>query len=96
MSLDTNKTYLEWNGTEFPNSEKSDFRAPAGSTIDWGDGTIESFTTESTSVNTHIYKDGVTRHTIVITGLTSIGDYAFNTCDSLTGLKLGNSVTSIR
>ena len=96
MSLDTNKTYLEWNGTEFPNSEKANFRAPAGSTIDWGDGTIESFTTESTSVNTHTYKDGVTRHTIVITGLTSIGDYAFNDCNSLTGLKIGNSVTSIR
>lgn len=96
MSLDTNKTYLEWDGSEFPHSEKADFRAPAGSTIDWGDGTVESFTTESTSVNTHTYTDGKTKHIITITGLTSIGDYAFYNCSSLTGLKIGNSVTSIR
>ena len=96
MSLDTNKTYLEWNGTEFPNAEKADFRAPAGSTIDWGDGTIENFTTESPSVNTHTYTDNKPKHIITITGLTSIGDYAFNYCDGLIGLKLGNIVTSIR
>lgn len=96
MSLDTNKTYLEWEGSEFPNAPKAEFKAPAGSTIDWGDGTIESFTTASTSVNTHTYTDGNPKHTIIITGLTSIDDYAFNTCDNLTGLKIGNIVTSIR
>ena len=96
MSLDTNKTYLEWEGSEFPHAEKANFRAPAGSTIDWGDGTIENFTTESASVNTHTYTDGKTKHIITITGLTSIGDYAFNTCDNLIGLKLGNIVTDIR
>ena len=96
MILDTNKTYLEWNGSEFPHSGKANFRAPAGSTIDWGDGTIENFTTESTSVNTHTYKDGKSKHIIIITGLTSIGDYAFNACDNLIGLKIGNSVTDIR
>lgn len=96
MSLDTNKTYLEWNGTSFPNAEKANFRAPAGTTIDWGDGTIENFSTESPSVNTHAYTDGKTKHIIAITGLTIIDEYWFNTCDGLIGLKLGNIVDTIR
>ena len=57
MSLDPNKTYLQWNGTSFPNSSDAQFKAPAGSSIDWGDGTIETFNTESTTVNTHSYTD---------------------------------------
>lgn len=95
MSLDTNKTYLVWNGTEFPNSTSATFKAPAGSTIDWGDGTVETFDTASTSVNTHTYTDGKTEHTIVISGLTSIGEYAFYGCTSLTSVTIPNSITSI-
>ena len=75
MSLDPNKTYLVWNGTEFPNSTNATFKAPAGSTIDWGDGTVETFDTASTAVNTHTYADGQTGHTIVISGLTSISTH---------------------
>lgn len=95
MSLDPNKTYLVWNGTEFPNSTMADFKAPAGSTIDWGDGTVETFDTASTTVNTHTYTDGKTEHTIAISGLTSIGSYAFSLCAGLTSVTIGNSVTSI-
>ena len=95
MSLDPNKTYLVWNGTEFPNSADATFKAPAGSTIDWGDGTVETFDTASTTVNTHTYTDGKTEHTIAISGLKSIGDYAFDECRSLTSVTIGNSVTSI-
>lgn len=95
MSLDPNKTYLVWNGTEFPNSTSALFKAPAGSTIDWGDGTVETFDTASTSVNTHTYTDGKTEHTIAISGLTSIGASAFLECSGLTSVTIGNSVTSI-
>ena len=95
MSLDPNKTYLVWNGTEFPNSTSATFKAPAGSTIDWGDGTVETFATTSTTVNTHTYTDGKTEHTIAISGLTSISDSAFRNCRSLTSITIGNSVTSI-
>ena len=97
MSLDTNKTYLVWNGTKFPNSiaMSATFKAPAGSTIDWGDGTVETFETASTTVNTHTYTDGKTEHTIAISGLTSIGGSAFRSCSSLTSVTIGNSVTSI-
>ena len=95
MSLDPNKTYLVWNGTEFPNSTNAQFKAPAGSTIDWGDGTVETFDTASTTVNTHTYTDGKTEHTIAISGLTSIGNGAFYNCSSLTSMTIGNSVTSI-
>ena len=95
MSLDPNKTYLVWNGTEFPNSTNAQFKAPTGSTIDWGDGTVETFDTASTTVNTHTYTDGKTEHTIAISGLTSIGNGVFYNCSSLTSMTIGNSVTSI-
>ena len=95
MSLDPNKTYLIWNGTEFPNSTSAQFKAPAGSTIDWGDGTVETFNTASATVNTHTYTDGKTEHTIAISGLTAIVDYAFYACKSLTSVTMGNSVTNI-
>ena len=95
MSLDPNKTYLVWNGTAFPNSTNATFKAPAGSTIDWGDGTVETFETASTTVNTHTYTDGKTEHTIAISGLTSISNDWFKGCISLTSVTIGNSVTSI-
>ena len=95
MSLDPNKTYLVWNGTKFPNSTIAQFKAPAGSTIDWGDGTVETFDTASTTVNTHTYTDGKTEHTIAISGLTSIGDWAFSRCYNLTSITIPNTVTSI-
>lgn len=95
MSLDSNKTYLVWNGTEFPNSTSATFKAPAGSTIDWGDSTVETFDTASTTVNTHTYTDGKTEHTIAISGLTSIATSAFMYCTSLTNITIGNSVTII-
>ena len=95
MSLDPNKTYLVWKGTQFPNSTSAQFKAPAGSTIDWDDGTVETFDTASTTVNTHTYTDGKTEHTIVISGLTSIGNRAFRDCSGLTSVMIGNSVTSI-
>lgn len=95
MSLDPNKTYLVWNGTEFPNSANAQFKAPAGSAIDWGDGTVETFDTASTSVNTHTYTDGKTEHTIAISGLTKVNYAAFASCSSLTSVTILNSVTSI-
>lgn len=96
MSLDSNKTYLVWNGTAFPNSTIASFKAPAGSTIDWGDGTVETFNTASTTINKHTYTDGKTEHTIAISGLTSIDVDAFSFCDSLMSITISNSVTSIR
>ena len=95
MSLDPNKTYLVWNGTKCPNSENATFKAPAGSTIDWGDGTVETFNTASTTVNTHTYTDGKTEHTIAISGLTSIDNDAFLSCSNLTSVVIGDNVTSI-
>ena len=95
MSLDPNKTYLQWNGTTFPNSSDAQFKTPAGSSIDWGDGVVETFDTASTTVNTHTYTDGKTEHTIAISGLTSIGDYAFYNCTGLKSVTIPNSVTSI-
>ena len=95
MILDPTKTYLEWNGTTFPNSSDATFKAPAGSTIDWGDGTVQTFDTIDTNITTHTYSDGKTEHTIAISGLTSIGDNAFKNCSSLTSVTIGNSVTII-
>lgn len=95
MSLDPTKTYLEWNGTTFPNSANAQFKAPEGSTIDWGDGTVETFDTASTVVNTHTYSDGKATHTIIISGLTGIGDSAFQNCKNLTSIAIPDSIISI-
>ena len=93
---DPSKTYLVWKGNKFTNSSAAQFKAPAGSTIDWGDGTIETFTTASTDVNTHTYTDGYNYHLIAISGLTSIGDGAFDLCGGrLISVTIGNGVTSI-
>lgn len=95
MSLDPNKTYLVWEGSEFPNSSSAQFKAPAGSSIDWGDGTVESFEAASGTVNTHTYTDGLTEHTIVISGLTSIDWQAFYKCNKLKSIKISDDVTII-
>lgn len=95
MSLDPNKTYLTWSGAEFPNSSNAQFKAPAGSSIDWGDGTVETFETASETVNTHTYTDGLTEHTIAISGLTSIDWKAFYKCNGLKSIKISDGVTII-
>ena len=94
-NLDPNKMYLEWSGSSFPNSSSATFKAPAGSTIDWGDGTVETFDADSTQVNTHTYNDGINNHLIGISGVTSIGRSAFHNCSSLASVEIGDSVTSI-
>ena len=95
MILDPTITYLEWNGTEFPNSSYAEFKAPADSTIDWGDGTSDIFDTASTTITTHKYTDGIAKHTITISRLTSIDNAAFRNCEGLTSIIIGNSITII-
>ena len=93
MILDPTKTYIEWNGSSFPNSFPGAFPAPAGSTIDWGDGTSSHFDTSGRA--SHHYTDGKTQHTIVISDLTSIGNDAFYGSSNSMSITIGNSVTSI-
>lgn len=92
---DPSKTYLVWQGDSFPNSINSNFLAPAGCTIDWGDGNVQTFETESTTPNEHTYTDGYDYHLIAISGLTSIGDNAFTRCSGLMSITIGNGVTTI-
>ena len=92
---DPSKTYLIWKGNSFPNNTDAKFKASAGSTIDWGDGVVETFETASTNVNTHTYIDGYDYHLIVISGLTSLGYEAFQYCSGLKSIVISNSVTSI-
>lgn len=94
-NLDSNILYIEWSGSTFPNSSSATFKAPAGSTIDWGDGTVETFDSDSTEVNMHTYNDGVYNHLIRISGVTSITSFAFAGCSSLTSVTIPDSVTSI-
>lgn len=92
---DPSKTYLVWSSNNFPNSENAQFKAPAGCTIDWGDGSIETFSTGSASVNTHTYTDNVKYHLISISGMTSIPILAFNNCKDLKKVLIGDEVTSM-
>ena len=92
---DPSKTYLVWKGNQFPNSNYADFKAPAGCTIDWGDGNVETFETASTTVTTHTYTDGIEYHLISLSNYASIGMNAFYNCSGLTSVTIGNNVTSI-
>ena len=92
---DPSKTYLVWKGNQFPNNTYAAFKAPAGCTIDWGDGVVETFSTASTTVNTHTYTDGIEYHLISLSNYTLVGDGAFLSCSGLTSITIGNSVTSI-
>lgn len=93
---DPSKTYLVWKGNKFPNSTDATFKAPAGCTIDWGDGTVETFSTASTTVNTHTYTDGIEYHLISLSNYTVIDNAAFYNCSGLTNVIIGTSVTSIK
>lgn len=92
---DPSKTYLVWKGNQFPNSTNATFKAPEGCTIDWGDGTVETFETASTEVNTHTYTDGFEYHLISLSNYTVIDNSAFYNCSGLTSVTIGNGVTSI-
>lgn len=92
---DPSKTYLVWKGLIFLDSIDATFKAPANSTIDWGDGTIETFETASETVNTHTYADGIGYHLITISGLTQIGDHAFESCERFKNIIIANSITTI-
>ena len=92
---DPSKTYLVWKGNKFPNTANATFKAPAGCTIDWGDGNVETFETESTEVNRHTYNDGFEYHLISLSNYTVVDSSSFAGCSGLTSLTIGNSVTSI-
>ena len=92
---DPSKTYLVWKGSQFPNSTNAAFKAPAGCTIDWGDGNVETFETASTVVNTHTYTDGIEYHLISLSNYTVVDSGSFSYCSGLTSVTIGNDVTSI-
>ncbi len=93
---DPSKTYLVWKGNQFPNSTNATFKAPAGCTIDWGDGTVETFEVDSTAVNTHTYTDGIEYHLISITdSATTLEASAFFSCHELISISLSNNLTSV-
>ena len=89
------KTYLVWKGNSFPNNNYATFKAPAGCTIDWGDGNVETFDAASTAVNTHTYTDGFEYHLISLSKYTVVDSASFGGCSGLTSVTIGNSVTSI-
>ena len=92
---DPSKTYLVWKGSQFPNSTNATFKAPAGCTIDWGDGNVETFETASAVVNTHTYTDGIEYHLISLSNYTLVGESTFWNCIGLISVTIGNDVTSI-
>ena len=89
------KTYLVWKGNQFPDGENASFKAPAGCTIDWGDGNVETFEVASTAVNTHTYTDGIGYHLISLSNYRNIEEASFKTCDGLINIIISNYVTNI-
>lgn len=93
---DPSKTYLVWKGNQFPNSSYAKFKAPAGCTIDWGDGNAETFEVVDSELTTHTYTDGIEYHLISLSNYASIGYQAFIYCSGITSVIIGNGVTSIK
>lgn len=90
------KTYLVWKGERFPNGGvETAFKAPVGCIIDWGDGVVENFETESTTITTHIYTDGIEYHLISLFNYGNIGSHIFSDCNGLINIIINNGVTSI-
>lgn len=89
------KTYLVWKGNQFPDGEAASFKAPAGCTIDWGDGNVETFEVASTAVNTHTYTDGIGYHLISLSNYRNIEEASFKTCNGLINVIISNYVTNI-
>ena len=92
---DPSKTYLVWKGAAFPNSSAAKFMGTAGMIVDWGDGTVETFSSAPTRVMTHSYTDGVEYHLIAIENLTALQPMAFRECNNLIKVILGNTLTEI-
>lgn len=93
-----NKTYLLWFGKEFPNSDVATFKAYKGSTIDWGDGTVETFSETATSVTTHTYTDDTSYHIISIANIDFSSDFyqlAFSGCSNLMQIVLGGDTVRL-
>lgn len=89
---DPSKTYLTWQGASFP-SPRTTFTALADSVIDWGDGSVQTFTEASTT--THSYTDGIEYHLISIKGLISIDNSMFKSQSKLISITLGNGITTL-
>ena len=95
---DPSKTYIVWKGSKFSSSDPTPdlgFSAPAGSTIDWGDGAIETFETASTEFTTHAYTDGIEYHLIVISGLPRIDVSGFFHYNGLVSIAISNNINSL-
>ena len=93
---DPSKTYLIWGYTQFPaDSSNAEFKAPAGCTIDWGDGEVQTFDTDSTEVTTHTYSDGISYHLISLSNVNIIKNSSFKGCFWLKGAYISNEVTNI-
>lgn len=92
---DPSKTYLVWKGAAFPNSSAAKFMGTAGMIVDWGDGTVETFSSAPTRVMKHSYTDGVEYHLIAIENLTALQPMAFRECNNLIKVILGNTLTAI-
>ena len=93
---DPSKTYLIWGYAQFPaDSSNAEFKAPAGCTIDWGDGEVQTFDTDSTEVTTHTYSDGISYHLISLSNVNIIKNSSFKGCFWLKGAYISNEVTNI-
>ncbi len=87
---DPKKSYFLWNAdtVNFNNTFASD------ATVDWGDGTIESYTTDNAAPS-HIYTDGNTYHLISISNLITILQGMFSNNNGLIKAYFGDSLMVI-
>ncbi len=89
------KTYFVFYGNNFPASTSSTFKAPAGSIIDWGDGSISNFDKEDENVTSHTYTDGFEYHIISISKVYDFINSAFENTN-IQKVYLSNKITQLK
>lgn len=92
---DDTKTYITFKGIKFPSNTSVgySFDVQAGCTIDWGDGSIQSFANAAYNI-THTYSEA-NSYRIAISGLTEFSNGALDGCSEILDVKLSNATTYI-
>ena len=92
---DPSKTYLAVKGSQIPpdSAFQKMLVMPANSSVDWGDGTVETYDGKTTLG--HIYKDNVEYHLVTISGLTGIPSNMFQDWGCVIDVSLANNITTL-
>ena len=78
----------------FPNNSEGIIIGTGGGLISFGEGEYSELNSGSYKIN-HTYTDGESIHTILVTGVTSLGNNCFANCSGLTSISIPDGMISL-